>query len=116
MRLFNIVLAFMFAILAISFAVSNRDIVPVSLWPLPFEWPMPVAMVGFLALLVGFILGGIAAWIGAGTSRSRARAAERKTREQAREISKLEEVAHKQDASENASIPADKKPALPDGN
>lgn len=114
MRLLHTVLAIIFAILAISFAVSNRTVVPVSLWPLPFEWPMPVAMVGFIGVIFGFLLGGIAAWISAGASRRRARAAEYKSRNQEREIKRLQADVRQADEDKNASVEEDHATALPE--
>lgn len=90
MRLINWIVTVPVALLAISFAASNRDVVDVSLWPLPFEIPLPVAAIGFIGVFLGFILGGIASWLSAGRTRSRARKAERRANEQAREIQTLE--------------------------
>lgn len=114
MRLLHTLLAVIFALLAISFAVSNRAVVPVSLWPLPFEWPIPVAVVGFIGVVIGFVLGGIAAWIGAGSSRRRARAAEYKSRNQEREINRLEAAAQKEQSEKETLAGKEQKSALPD--
>lgn len=113
MRLLHTVLAVIFAVVAISFAVSNRAVVPMSLWPLPFEWPMPVAMVGFVGVIIGFVLGGIAAWIGAGSSRRRARQAEYKNRNQEREITRLEARTREAEDAKAAALGSQENAALP---
>jgi putative membrane protein len=52
------------AIVLILFAVSNREMVALELWPLPFEVSLPLYLPFFLALLVGFLIGASAAWVG----------------------------------------------------
>jgi uncharacterized integral membrane protein len=50
------------AVVLILFAVSNRAMVAVRLWPLP-EWvEMPLYLVLMASLLVGFVVGELAAW------------------------------------------------------
>ncbi len=55
------------------FAIANREIVAIDLWPLFGKVSMPlfVALVG--ALYVGFLLGALVAWWGGRMSRARAR-------------------------------------------
>ena len=50
------------AVLAISFAVSNRDPAVLKLWPLPFELEMPTFLPVLVALALGFVVGGFIAW------------------------------------------------------
>jgi len=70
------------AALIIVFAVVNRELTTLSLWPLPFEVDLPVFSVIFGGTLVGVLWGGVAAWSAAGTTRAKAR-------ERAREIQRL---------------------------
>ena len=51
------------ALLLIIFAVSNRDSTIVTFWPLPAELAAPLYLVVLLALLVGFLVGELVAWI-----------------------------------------------------
>lgn len=55
------------------FAIANREIVAIDLWPLFGKVSMPlfVALVG--ALYVGFLLGALIAWWGGRATRARAR-------------------------------------------
>jgi lipopolysaccharide assembly protein A len=64
MRLvFWIVVVPVAAVLAL-FAVSNREVVTLGLWPLAFELDLPLYLAVLPALLIGFISGAAAAWIG----------------------------------------------------
>jgi hypothetical protein len=48
----------------ISFAVSNRETVPLGFWPLPFIAQTPLYLVTLASLLLGFAAGGLYARIG----------------------------------------------------
>jgi uncharacterized integral membrane protein len=76
-------------LLAVLFAVTNRDVIELGLWPLPWVVSAPVYVIALIALAVGFLAGAIVVWISGGKRRGRARAAERKILDQAREISEL---------------------------
>ncbi len=78
-------------VFAASFAISNRDNVSLSLWPLPFEITVPIAAVGLIGILFGAIVGMLLAWANAGKTRSRARSAEREAESKGREIAQLRE-------------------------
>lgn len=67
-------------VLFVVFAIANREAVTVSLDPLPVAWPVPLFLVVFVAMFVGFVAGGGVAWMRAGRWRHRARAAERERR------------------------------------
>jgi len=69
--------------LAVIFAVSNRNGVSVTFWPLPVRLDAPLYLVVLLALLAGFLIGELVGWING----SRAR---RLARERARRIAELE--------------------------
>lgn len=75
--------------LAVLFALSNREFVELSIWPLPVSVPAPVYLVALGGLAVGFFAGGLVAWFGAGRTRGRARAAERRVRDRDVEIEDL---------------------------
>jgi uncharacterized integral membrane protein len=47
-----------------AFAISNRLVVSLALWPLPFAIDLPLYLLVFAALLIGFVVGAIAAWLG----------------------------------------------------
>jgi uncharacterized integral membrane protein len=72
-----------------AFAIHNHQAVSLDLWPLPFGEVKVAAFVLVLAAaFVGFILGGLCAWIGGAASR---RAAREKARSLATARRELEE-------------------------
>ena len=66
------------AILAVVFALANREVVTVNLWPLPFDKPMPLYIAILGAVALGLILGAAASWPARERMRRRARAGERR--------------------------------------
>lgn len=92
-------------IVAVLFAISNMGPVTLELWPFSGRLTVPVYLVAFGVFAVGFFAGGFVAWIGAGKSRGRARAAERKVRDEEREIADLK---RRLEAAENHA------PAVPE--
>ncbi len=48
---------FVFAVAAILFALSNRELVTITLWPLPYEAVIPVYLLAFIFGLAGLCLG-----------------------------------------------------------
>ncbi len=69
MRTLNTVIAIVFAVLVILFAVSNRTEVDITLWPFPFQATLGVYAVVLIAVLIGFLCGMIATWFAHGTHR-----------------------------------------------
>lgn len=79
-------------VLFVAFAIANRHAVSVSFDPLPLTWPVPLFLVVFAAMLVGFLAGGGVAWMRGSRWRRRARSAEREQR-------KLEQDVQSKDAA-----------------
>ncbi|MGH7054417.1 MAG: lipopolysaccharide assembly protein LapA domain-containing protein [Stellaceae bacterium] len=48
----------------ISFAVSNRAAVALGFWPLPYSAEIPLFLIAFAGLGLGFVAGEAHAWIG----------------------------------------------------
>jgi uncharacterized integral membrane protein len=93
------------AVFLMLFAVSNRAIVPLALWPLPSWIELPVYLLVIAALIVGFVCGMAAAWIGGHRVR-------REGRGRRRRIAALErELAAARSRPENRAEGA--RPALP---
>ncbi len=61
------------AAIVVMFAVSNRNEVPVSLWPLPFSVSLRLSAALLGALAIGIILGGAIAWASGVSRRLRRR-------------------------------------------
>jgi uncharacterized integral membrane protein len=71
------------------FALANRGPVALSLWPLDIVIEMPIYLAVLGSLFLGFLAGGLVAWIAAGRTRSRARWLARETQRQAAEIAEM---------------------------
>ena len=60
---------------ALVFAIANRHDATIDLWPLDLTREVPLYLILLLSLLVGFLLGGMVAWLSGGKVRARARRA-----------------------------------------
>lgn len=109
-------LAILGAVVLVAFAVGNRGLVSVSLWPTPFALELPLWVVLMLGLFVGAVLGGLASWLGGWRKRSEAgrwrRRAERLEREQAAR-KREEEQALRARAAAAVSAPVGPAGSLP---
>jgi putative membrane protein len=64
------------AVVCATFAVSNRDLVELTFWPLPVAYELPLYLVVLVTLVLGFVIGRLTAWLGhLGTKRDRRRLA-----------------------------------------
>jgi len=61
------------ALLAMSFAVSNRHAVSIGLWPLPDIVELPAFLLVLGPMLLGFLAGGFTVWLDAHRHRRAAR-------------------------------------------
>ncbi len=89
--LFSWLFAIPFALCIILFAVSNREIVTISLFPLPFLWDMPLFVLVLGAMIFGFLWGGVAVWVADNKLRKR-------VREETRIARKLKESVLREEA------------------
>lgn len=63
-KIFRILLGLAGIIVIGAFAVSNRGLVEMGLWPLPSTIEVQLFWVFLFGLAVGIILGGVGAWLG----------------------------------------------------
>lgn len=68
------------------FASSNREIVSLGLWPLPYLAQAPLYLVVLVALFFGFAIGAVAAWIKGRRRRLQLRECRRQNEALAREL------------------------------
>jgi uncharacterized integral membrane protein len=59
------------------FAVMNRQDVTLNLWPLPWDFAVPVFLLALLLILFGFCFGVLVTWISGARQRRQLRAAKR---------------------------------------
>ena len=86
LRTFRWVLIGLVALALIIFAVDNRQVVTVSLWPLPIEASAGLYLVVLLTLLAGFLLGELIAWMNGHRWRREARQKAKRIEELEREL------------------------------
>lgn len=83
------IIVFVIAVVVIAFSVTNREVTTVDLWPSPYSIDLPVFGVALVALFIGFIWGGIIAWIYGGKTRQRVRNLYRRVESDKREMAIL---------------------------
>ena len=104
-RLIFWLFALVLSVIIIVFAVSNRQPVELDLWVYQTP-PLPVFVVALIGIFIGFLWGGIAAWIGAGKHRKRVRNLYRRIEASEREKAILRRQIEKLQAGEKrAAIP-----------
>lgn len=69
LKLLRALLFIVALLVVVMLAISNRQLIPVSFWPLPLAYDFPVYGVFLVALFVGAFLGGIAVWLGGHATR-----------------------------------------------
>lgn len=67
-------------LLLVLFALSNRQPVPIRLWPTDFAAEAPLSLAVLVAMAVAFLFGGLLVWFSVLVQRSRARRAEAQVR------------------------------------
>src|SRR5690554_3378591 len=60
-------------LLAVLFAVSNRQMVTLSVWPVPAEIDAPVYLAVLVPLVLGLLAGAFVVWVGSALQRTRNR-------------------------------------------
>lgn len=63
LRYLSLIITVPVALLAVSFAISNRQPVLLELWPLPFVINAPLYLLVLGAVVLGFLVGGLVAWM-----------------------------------------------------
>jgi uncharacterized integral membrane protein len=86
MRLIHWVVTIPAAAVLAVFAISNRESATVAFWPLPARLEAPLYFVVLVALLVGFLVGELVAWINGGRARRLAREHQRRIEALEREL------------------------------
>lgn len=113
MRLLSWIVMVPFAVAAVAFAVSNRGMAEVDLWPLPYRLESPVFAVVLVSALAGFVGGGIVAWISGGKARRRARQKAREAERAMREAAELRAKVSALEAARALAPTGGDRPGLP---
>lgn len=101
------------AAIVVLFAVSNRELMSVGLWPFTDGIEAPAYVVGLIPLAIGLLLGAGFAAIGTMRARLRHRAERRKVRAMERNLAELRASAATSPAHPAISAPAAPPPPLP---
>ncbi len=96
-KIVRLLLGLIGLVVIVSFAVSNREMVTMALWPLPETYEVQLFWVFLFGLVVGAVLGGLGAWLGGMRKR---RAARRWRREAQALDSQLKAIKERQEAAE----------------
>ena len=91
-------------ILVVLFAISNRSIVTLELWPLPYFVPLPFYGAVLIAAFIGFVAGLVVAWFSAGGTRRKARYASRKASGLEKDLDKLKEKIDELETSRKSDL------------
>ena len=95
MRLINSIIGALVALLVILFAVSNRELVMVELWPLPYQMSLGLYALILLTLLVGFMAGAVAMWLVGHKKRRELRRLRRQARDLEESLARLQMTSEK---------------------
>ncbi|MDR3517179.1 MAG: lipopolysaccharide assembly protein LapA domain-containing protein [Azospirillaceae bacterium] len=106
MRYLSWIITLPIAVIAVSFALSNRAAVTLTLWPIPFTVETPLYLVALVTLFVGFVGGGIVAHISGAPRRRTGRFDRRRADRLEREVVDWKaraEAAERRIAGQNAA-------------
>jgi uncharacterized integral membrane protein len=113
MRWLSWIIMLPLAAAVIVFSVSNRAVTQVDFWPFGYGVELPVFGIVLASMLLGFMLGGIVAWLShakkQGQARAVARDAKREAKNAQHELSELRE-ASKQTITTQVATPLSSAP------
>lgn len=81
MKLIGWIIIGLIGLIFIVFAVHNYHAASVNLWPAPVALSLPLFVVVFAAIVLGFVGGALVAWLAGGKTRRKARDAKRAARQ-----------------------------------
>ncbi len=115
MKLFYRLMFIPVAAVFVIFAVANRHVLTLNLWPLPLEIDLPVYIAVLGALAAGMAIGGSAQWLSDGKWRRRARAGRREATALERRLTLVEAAREGEDAAAAAAAegPRPRRARLP---
>ena len=88
-RILTALITLPFLLLAVLFAVSNREAVEITLWPLPYAATLPLFVTILVMLFLGFLIGAGFMWIEVLRTRRQIRILRRVADEQEQELNRL---------------------------
>ncbi len=97
------------AVLAVAFAVPNRHVVPLNLWPFRLELQAPLFLMVLGALALGLLAGVLGGWLGASGTRRRLRQERERAERLEAEVARLK----RDQALAQAPVPGSLPPRAP---
>ena len=88
-RILTALITLPFLLLAVLFAVSNREAVEITLWPLPYAATLPLFVTILAMLFLGFLIGAGFMWIEVLRARRQIRILRRLADQQEQELNQL---------------------------
>jgi uncharacterized integral membrane protein len=76
MRALRLIVGTVVVLLVVVFALSNRQLVSVGLWPTGYTWELPLSLAVLLVAAMFFLGGALLGWSGTLAAQRRARRAE----------------------------------------
>lgn len=89
MKRFSWILTLPLIAVAVIFAIANREMTTLDLWPLELSPRLPLFVILLVCVGFGLAVGGLASWLSAAPGRQRARQARRRVAELEREAVRL---------------------------
>lgn len=89
MRAISLFVMIVLLVLAVFFAMANKQDISLGIWPLAMQWDMPLFLPILSALTIGFFCGGFVSWRAAGRVRKQLRQSMRENRDAAVELDRL---------------------------
>lgn len=96
MKLLSFIITLPIAIVAIIFAVMNRDNVTIDLLGIGYEVTAPTFVIVLLPFVLGFIFGGVMSWITHGRYRKETRLHRRENKKLQAEVDRLSKELEKE--------------------
>ncbi len=112
MKRFSWILTLPLIAVAVIFAIANRELTTLDLWPFEASPRLPLFVILLACVAFGLVVGGLATWLSAAPTRRRARQARRRVAELEREAARLRQ--ERDCAARAVAPPADGgQPGLP---
>jgi uncharacterized integral membrane protein len=100
---FSWILTLPLIVVAVIFAIANREPIDLDLWPFEVSPQIPLFVILLAFLAVGLVVGGLATWLSAAPARRRAGQARRRVAELEREAARLRQ--ERDSAAVRAGVP-----------
>ena len=83
---------------SLVFLISNRTLISLDLWPFPVALNISLSIVILLSVFIGFLAGGVTAWVSASEARRKARVNVRRVKILERELDRSS-ITHEEAAT-----------------